>query len=247
MEKWFGQVFRGRRWFVVTVCTIIFSVTVLTVAVQAQGRVKVPRVVTFTGRAASSSSSGVAFPKDAAYFFTSGTVPPAVNLDAPATSRDRFGDTYTQDQVINSDAQTYSELVQQSEILATQLISRELQNAAMETVLVRISGDRFGNVAPILLARVSRKDWQAKPNIRDWSRYAGQYSQQLLGYLNPPPQAPTMEASSSMPFVPENSPSAPGSPAASSSSGSQRRAATSNRVNPLLSGAVPEDSDLGYR
>lgn len=151
------------------------------------------------------------------------------------------------DQVINSDAQTYSELVQQSEILATQLISRELQNAAMETVLVRISGDRFGNVAPILLARVSRKDWQAKPNIRDWSRYAGQYSQQLLGYLNPPPQAPTMEASSSMPFVPENSPSAPGSPAASSSSGSQRRAATSNRVNPLLSGAVPEDSDLGYR
>ena len=151
------------------------------------------------------------------------------------------------DQVINSDAQTYSELVQQSEILATQLISRELQNAAMEMVLVRISGDRFGNVAPILLARVSRKDWQAKPNIRDWSRYAGQYSQQLLGYLNPPPQAPTMEASSSMPFVPENSPSAPGSPAASSSSGSQRRAATSNRVNPLLSGAVPEDSDLGYR
>ena len=151
------------------------------------------------------------------------------------------------DQVINSDAQTYSELVQQSEILATQLISRELQNAAMETVLVRISGDRFGNVAPILLARVSRKDWQAKPNIRDWSRYAGQYSQQLLGYLNPPPQAPTMEASSSMPFVPENSPSAPGSSAASSSSGSQRRAATSNRVNPLLSGAVPEDSDLGYR
>ena len=151
------------------------------------------------------------------------------------------------DQVINSDAQTYSELVQQSEILATQLISRELQNAAMETVLVRISGDRFGNVAPILLARVSRKDWQAKPNIRDWSRYAGQYSQQLLGYLNPPPQAPTMEASSSMPFVPENSPAAPGSSAASSSSGSQRRAATSNRVNPLLSGAVPEDSDLGYR
>ena len=151
------------------------------------------------------------------------------------------------DQVINSDAQTYSELVQQSEILATQLIGRELQNAAMEMVLVRISGDRFGNVAPILLARVSRKDWQAKPNIRDWSRYAGQYSQQLLGYLNPPPQAPTMEASSSMPFVPENSPSAPGSPAASSSSGSQRRAATSNRVNPLLSGAVPEDSDLGYR
>ena len=96
MEKWFGQVFRGRRWFVVTVCTIIFSVTVLTVAVQAQGRVKVPRVVTFTGSAASSISSGVAFPKDAAYFFTSGTVPPAVNLDAPATSRDRFGDTYTQ-------------------------------------------------------------------------------------------------------------------------------------------------------
>lgn len=95
MEKWFGQVFRGRRWLMVTVCTIVFSV-MLTAAVQAKSWVRPPRVVTFTGSAPSSISSGVAFPKDAAYYFTSGTVPPAVNLDAPTTSRDRFGDTYTQ-------------------------------------------------------------------------------------------------------------------------------------------------------
>lgn len=95
MEKWFGQVFRVRRWLVVTICAIIFSV-MLTVAVQAKSWVRPPRIVTFTGSAASSISSGVAFPKDAAYYFTSGTVPPAVDLTAPATSRDRFGDTYTQ-------------------------------------------------------------------------------------------------------------------------------------------------------
>jgi hypothetical protein len=151
------------------------------------------------------------------------------------------------EQVINSDAQTYLELVQQAETLATQLISRELQNAAVQTVVVRISGDRFGSVAPILLVKVSRKDWQAKPNIRDWSRYAGQSSQQLLGYLNPPPQAPTATSSYVPEYVPETAPSMSGSSAGSSGSG-QRRSAMSNRaVNPLISGSVPENSDPGYR
>jgi hypothetical protein len=158
------------------------------------------------------------------------------------------------DQVISSDTQTYRELVQQAETLATQLINRELQNAAVQTVVVRISGDRFGSVAPILLVKVSRKDWQAKPNIRDWSRYAGQSSQQLLGYLNPPPpQAPV--ASSYTPeyapeYVPESVPNAPAmSSSGSAGSGSgQRRAAMGNRaVNPLTSGSVPEASDPGYR
>lgn len=96
MAKWFGQIVKGRRWLVVAVFTLVFSVTALTVAVQAQ-TVRPPKVVTFTsGGATSPISAGVAFPKDVGYYFTSGTVPPAVNLEAPATSRDRFGDTYTQ-------------------------------------------------------------------------------------------------------------------------------------------------------
>jgi enamine deaminase RidA (YjgF/YER057c/UK114 family) len=99
MKKWFGflPVQFSRRWLMVAICTVIFSLTGLTVAVQAQAKVRPPRVVTFTpGAATSPISAGVAFPRDAAFYFTSGTVPPAVNLEAPATSRDRFGDTYTQ-------------------------------------------------------------------------------------------------------------------------------------------------------
>ncbi|KAM3115110.1 hypothetical protein [Phormidesmis sp. 146-33] len=152
------------------------------------------------------------------------------------------------DQVISSDTQTYPELMQQAETLATQLINRELQNAAVQTVVVRVSGDRFGSVAPILLVKVSRKDWQAKPNIRDWSRYAGQSSQQLLGYLNPPPPQAPVASSYTPEYVPETAPAVSSGEAAVSNGSGQRRAATSNRaVNPLISGSVPEPSDPGYR
>jgi hypothetical protein len=149
-------------------------------------------------------------------------------------------------QVISSDTQTYPELVQQAETVAIQMINRELQNAAVQTVVVRVSGDRFGSVAPILLVKVSRKDWQAKPNIRDWSRYAGQSSQQLLGYLNPPPPQAPIAPSYALESAPETAPVSSGSSAVSGSG--QRRAAVSNRaVNPLVSGSVPEASDPGYR
>jgi enamine deaminase RidA (YjgF/YER057c/UK114 family) len=91
------QFSQWRRYSVIAVCTLLFGVTVFAVSAQAYGKVRPPRTVTFTpGAATSPISAGVAFPKDAAFYFTSGTVPPAVNLEAPANSRDRFGDTYTQ-------------------------------------------------------------------------------------------------------------------------------------------------------
>jgi hypothetical protein len=152
------------------------------------------------------------------------------------------------DRVINSDAQTYQALVQQAEVLATQIINQELQNPQVETVVVRVSGDRYGNVAMLLIARVTRPEWQAKPNIRDWSKYAGQYSKQLLGYLNPPP-APTAVYVPSAPGG--NAPSVQGGvPAVQSRGGAAlapKGAETLRSVNPLISGEVPEPSDPGYR
>lgn len=55
-----------------------------------------PSSVVFTGSAQSPISSGVAVPENRAYYWTSGTVPPALNSSAPAGSRERYGDTRTQ-------------------------------------------------------------------------------------------------------------------------------------------------------
>jgi enamine deaminase RidA (YjgF/YER057c/UK114 family) len=52
--------------------------------------------VKFYGSPSSPISSGVIIPAGAATLWTSGTVPPVVKPDAPAGSRERFGDTKTQ-------------------------------------------------------------------------------------------------------------------------------------------------------
>jgi monoamine oxidase len=55
-----------------------------------------PEAVTFYGSPSSPISGGVVIPAGAAFVWTSGTVPPVVNPDAPAGDRARFGDTKTQ-------------------------------------------------------------------------------------------------------------------------------------------------------
>jgi len=55
-----------------------------------------PEAVTFYGSPSSPISGGVVIPAGAAFVWTSGTVPPTVNPDAPAGDRARFGDTKTQ-------------------------------------------------------------------------------------------------------------------------------------------------------
>lgn len=57
---------------------------------------KPPKEVVFYGTPTSPISSAVAVPEDQAYYWTSGTVPPVINPDAPLRTRDRYGDTKTQ-------------------------------------------------------------------------------------------------------------------------------------------------------
>jgi enamine deaminase RidA (YjgF/YER057c/UK114 family) len=52
--------------------------------------------VTFYGAPNSPISSGVVIPPGRSFVWTSGTTPSVVKADAPAGSRDRFGDTRTQ-------------------------------------------------------------------------------------------------------------------------------------------------------
>jgi enamine deaminase RidA (YjgF/YER057c/UK114 family) len=55
-----------------------------------------PTTVTFYGSPSSSISSAVAVPQNRAYYWTSGTVPPVVDPNAPPGSTARYGDTKTQ-------------------------------------------------------------------------------------------------------------------------------------------------------
>ena len=52
--------------------------------------------VTFYGNPASAISAGVVIPGGRASVWVSGTTPPVLKADAPAGSRERFGDTRTQ-------------------------------------------------------------------------------------------------------------------------------------------------------
>ncbi len=55
-----------------------------------------PEQVSFFGSPQSSIASAVAVPAKQAYFWTSGTVPPILDSNAPEGSRERYGDTKTQ-------------------------------------------------------------------------------------------------------------------------------------------------------
>jgi enamine deaminase RidA (YjgF/YER057c/UK114 family) len=57
---------------------------------------KAPAQTTFYGSPNSNISSGVVIPPGKAFVWTSGTTPSAANPQAPAGSRERYGDTKTQ-------------------------------------------------------------------------------------------------------------------------------------------------------
>jgi enamine deaminase RidA (YjgF/YER057c/UK114 family) len=94
-QVWLGLRSHWHRWLIAALCTTFFSVGLFTLAAQA---IRPPRTVTFTlpTNPASPISQGVAFPTNAAFYFTSGTVPPVIDPTAPPNTIEQFGDTYTQ-------------------------------------------------------------------------------------------------------------------------------------------------------
>lgn len=95
MKRYFSRVFKLGRWLILSLCVSIFLISLLGVDVQAAVKTA-PWMVTFFGSPESPISSAVAVPPIKAYFWTSGTVPPVLDPNAPAGSRDRYGDTKTQ-------------------------------------------------------------------------------------------------------------------------------------------------------
>lgn len=151
--------------------------------------------------------------------------------------------------------QTFSQLIQQAELQATNLVEQEFAaNPSITEVTVSILGDRDGQQAPLLIARVSRNDWQQQPAIRQWTKYFAT-SAVLLGFNQPentpaavpensPPtstQQPTNSPPSSNPVIQPSS----SSPSPSTPTPSNSPVAPNN--SPASGGASLEESDPGYR
>lgn len=146
--------------------------------------------------------------------------------------------------------QTFSQLIQQAELQATNLVEQEFAaNPSVTEVAVNILGDRDGQQAPLLIARVSRNNWQQQPAIRQWTKYFAT-SAVLLGFNEPAPapsaapETPTTQRQqpSNSTVQPSSSPS-PSTPPPSNLPASPN----SSPNNSQPSGASLEESDPGYR
>jgi len=149
--------------------------------------------------------------------------------------------------------QTFAQLIRQAELQATNLVEQEFAaDPNIAEIGINIVGDRAGQQAPLLQARVSRADWQQQPTIRQWTKYFAT-SAVLLGFNNPertPSAAPENQTIPSQqpinsPPPPSNSTVQPSTPPALSTP-SQSTPPSPNPSQPS-GGASLEESDPGYR
>lgn len=96
MKRYIHHGFKIGRWLLVSICVSLLVINLLGIDIKAAVGAEAPETVTFYGPDTSSIASAVAVPEDRAYYWTSGTVPPVINPDAPPRTRDRYGDTKTQ-------------------------------------------------------------------------------------------------------------------------------------------------------
>lgn len=90
------------------------------------------------------------------------------------------------DLIVNSNSrQTFESLIEQAKTLAKTSIDQEfVEDSSVREITLTILGERNGQMVPILMVKVSRSDWQAKPSIQQWVRYLGD-SEVLLGFKEP--------------------------------------------------------------
>ena len=98
MKRFINQLQLGKIsvWLLAIVCASLIGLQIFGIHLQAVAKPTSPKEVVFYGSPTSSIASAVAVPEDQAYYWTSGTVPPVINPDAPLRTRDRYGDTKTQ-------------------------------------------------------------------------------------------------------------------------------------------------------
>ena len=81
--------------------------------------------------------------------------------------------------------QSFADLIQQAELIATESLDRELNRLPTVTQIeIIVTGKRNGQEVPLLSTKVSRQDWQAHPSIQLWTNYLTKTGI-LLGFDSP--------------------------------------------------------------
>lgn len=154
--------------------------------------------------------------------------------------------------------QSFAQLMQQAELTATKLTQQGFtENSRLDEMSVRIFGERNGQEAPLLFAKVSRFDWQKQPRIQNWSQYFTS-SAILLGLLETEkqpsapsaPTTPTFRPPTSSTPTPSPSISAPPipiPPPPKTQPSSNTPPPPGNPPSMRPGGASLEEEDPGYR
>lgn len=86
--------------------------------------------------------------------------------------------------------QTFTNLMQQAQLLAVDSISQEFaRQSTVTAVEVTVIGERNGQEVPLLFTKVSRLDWQTQPNVQLWTKYFPKAAV-LLGFNQLPKTKP---------------------------------------------------------
>lgn len=154
--------------------------------------------------------------------------------------------------------QSFAELMQQAEIIAANLTRLGFsENSKLREMSVRIFGERNGQEAPLLFAKVSRFDWQKQPRIQNWSQYFAS-SAILLGLIeaekqpSSTPTAPTFRrpstsSNSSTPSISAPPVPIPTPPTVRPSGNTPPPPNSFSPSNSRPGGASLEEEDPGYR
>ncbi len=86
--------------------------------------------------------------------------------------------------------QNFAGLMQKAELMATNLMRQGFaESPSIKEMSVSILGERNGQEVPLLVAKVSRSDWQRQPILQQWTKYFSS-SAALLGFVKPPSKSP---------------------------------------------------------
>lgn len=82
--------------------------------------------------------------------------------------------------------QNYGRLLEQAVTTANGVISTTFaNNLNADPIELTVLINRNGQLLPLLMAAVSRDQWQQQPNVQNWARYSDSV-RILLGYAQPP-------------------------------------------------------------
>ena len=85
--------------------------------------------------------------------------------------------------ILNTETEpSFPSLMQKAEALARTSIDQAFTDASVTEVDVEISGERYGQEAPLILAKVFRRNWQTNSSVCAWAKCFDR-SEALLGFL----------------------------------------------------------------